>query len=75
MECLVISSKEEKRWKNVESLVLPASSGEAEILPGYAESFIQLKPGVMILRNPKEETLSITKGICYVHNDKILIIT
>lgn len=74
MECLVVSSREEKKWENIKSLLLPALQGEAEILPGHAESFIQLKPGVLVLRGSTEETLPVTGGICYVHDNKVLVV-
>ena len=74
MECLVVSSNQAKQWKNVSRITLPAIRGEAKILPGHAESFIQLKAGKLILKNQKEENFPISHGICYVRQDKVLII-
>lgn len=74
MECLLVSSREKKQWKNIRCITLPAIQGEAEILPGHAESFIQLKAGKLVLKNQKEESFLINGGVCYVYNDKVLII-
>jgi len=76
LTCIIVSSDNKKQYNNLESVILPAWSGEMQILPGHAESFFLLKAGDIVLRlaDNKKETIRITNGEGCVKNDNISVI-
>ncbi|HDH31477.1 MAG TPA: hypothetical protein ENH26_01740, partial [Candidatus Wolfebacteria bacterium] len=60
----------------VRSITLPAFSGQMQILPGHAESFILLQKGdISLLQlNKLSEIIQIINGECYVKNDVVKVI-
>jgi F0F1-type ATP synthase epsilon subunit len=74
MKCEIISSNQIKEFNGVKSISLPAYSGQMEVLPGHAESFVKLKEGTIIIQTEKKISVSIQEGICYINNDTIIIV-
>lgn len=74
MQCFIISAKNKQPFEKVQSITLPAFSGELQILPGHAESFIVLRQGKIILKNKKINAINIEEGICYIKDDIATII-
>ena len=74
MQCSIISAKNKQQFDKVQSITLQAFSGELQILPGYAESFIALHQGKIILENGKLNTIQIEEGVCHIKDDIATII-
>jgi len=56
--------------------MLPAFSGQMQILPGHAESFLSLNEGNIVFQESRErkETIQIMNGECYIKDDAVVII-
>lgn len=76
INCTITSPKKTTVYKNVRSITLPAFSGQMQILPGHAESFILLQKGdISLLQlNKLSEIIQIMNGECYVKNDVVKVI-
>lgn len=76
INCTITSLKKTKLYKNVQSITLPASSGQMQILPDHAESFILLKQGNLTLQSPskQEEIIQIQSGSCYIKDNAVTVI-
>jgi F0F1-type ATP synthase epsilon subunit len=76
INCVITSPKKTTVYKNVRSIMLPAFSGQMQILSGHAESFILLQKGDISLRqlNKQSEIIQIMNGECYIKNDVVTII-
>lgn len=76
MNCTITSLKTTKNYKNIQSIILPASSGQMQILPNHAESFILLKQGNLALQpsSKQEEIIQIQSGLCYIKNNAVVVI-
>ncbi len=76
INCTITSPKKTTVYKNVRSITLPAFSGQMQILPGHAESFILLQKGdISLLQlNKLSEIIQIINGECYVKNDVVKVI-
>ena len=74
MQCSIISTESKRRFVKVQGITLPAYSGELQILPSHAESFIVLRSGNIVLENEKTNTIPIEAGICGVKDDVVTII-
>lgn len=76
IDCTITSPQKTTVYKGVKSIILPAFSGQMQILPGHAESFILLRKGNIFLRqlNKEEEVIQNTNGECHVLNDVVTII-
>jgi F0F1-type ATP synthase epsilon subunit len=76
INCVITSPEATKRYKNVQSVTLPAFLGEMQILPGHAEAFILLQEGNIILQqlNRQNEVIRITSGECYVKDNVVVVI-
>ena len=76
INCTITSPKKTIVYKNVLDITLPALSGQMQILPGHAESFILLREGNISLRqlNKKSEIIQNINGECYIKNDVVTII-
>ena len=74
MRCTIVSSETKQEFEKVESITLPAFSGELKILPDHAESFIVLRQGKIILESEKINTIPIEDGICHIKDDIATII-
>ena len=73
MNCTVVSADGRRDFQNVESLVLPTLSGEVQVLPGHAESFLTLGTGQIVSSN-KNEIISIEGGACHIKDDDVIVI-
>jgi F0F1-type ATP synthase epsilon subunit len=75
MKCKIFSLREIKTFHGVTSITLPASRGQMQVLPGHAESFIELQGGNVFLKSGKEQkqTLPVPGGICFISNNEIVI--
>jgi len=76
LRCTITSPEKTTVYKNIASITLPGISGEIQIWPGHAETFILLQAGNVTLRQAttKEERIQITSGECHVKNDTIRVI-
>ncbi len=76
INCTITSPKKTIIYKKIASIILPSSSGQMQILPGHAESFILLQKGNIFLQqsNNKKEIIENTKGECHIRNNIITII-
>ena len=70
---LEILSAEEKIFSGeVESVILPGSSGQFQILNNHAPIISSLKKGEIIYKeNSKDNTLAVNGGIVEVHDNKV----
>ena len=76
INCTITSPKKTMVYKKVQSIILPALSGQMQILPGHAESFILLQKGNISLRqlSKESEIIQNINGECYIKNDVVTII-
>ena len=74
MKCSIVSSEEKQEFNNVESVTLPAFSGEMQILPDHAESFVSLRKGKIILEAGQTKTLPIEGGMCHIKNNTVVVL-
>ena len=75
MNCIITSLKSTIIHEKVLSIILPTTSGEMEILNNYAESFMVLKAGNIIIRKNKEtKSVPVISGECYIKDNNIIII-
>jgi len=76
ISCIITSPKKTIVYKNVQSIILPALSGQMQILSGHAESFILLQAGNISLRqaNKESEIIQNIRGECYIKNDVVTVI-
>ena len=76
IDCTITSSAKTVVYKNVQSITLPAHSGQMQILPDHAESFVLLREGNAVFKkqNGETEMRQITNGICYFKNNALVII-
>lgn len=76
INCIITSPKKTTVYKNARSITLPAFSGQMQILPGYAESFILLQKGNISLRklNRQNKIIQIMNGECYIKDDIAMVI-
>ncbi len=76
IDCVITSPKSTAVYGNLKSASLPAFYGRMQILPGHAESFVVLKKGTVVLRQPngKIQTMEIGGGECHILGDRVLVI-
>ena len=76
IDCTITSSAKTVVYKNVQSITLPAHSGQMQILPGHAESFVILQKGNISLRqlNKESEIIQNMRGECHIKDDVVTII-
>ena len=76
INCTITSPQKTTVYKNARSVTLPALSGQMQILPGHAESFILLRKGNISLRksNKESEVIQNINGECYIKNDAVTVI-
>ncbi len=76
INCTITSPKITKVYKDVQSITLPATSGQMQILPGHAESFIFLQEGSILLQqlNKEDEIVQNSDGECHVKDNEVVII-
>lgn len=76
MMCVLSATHETREYTGVTSITLPALTGEIELLPGVAESFILLGPGRVVWRRgnqaPSEQVIS--EGMCHARENRAVII-
>jgi F0F1-type ATP synthase epsilon subunit len=74
MQCVISSAENKQEFKDITSITLPAYSGELQVLPGHAESFIILQRGQVFLDNgEKLKAVSISGGVCCIKSDSVSI--
>ena len=74
MPCSIISAENKQQFEKGQSIILPAFSGELQILPDHAESFIALRQGKIILESGKINAIPVEDGICHIKNNIATII-
>jgi F0F1-type ATP synthase epsilon subunit len=76
ISCTITSPKKTTVYKKVQSIILPALSGQMQILPGHAESFILLREGNISLRqlNKENEIIQNINGECHIKDNEVVII-
>ncbi|MDR1890626.1 MAG: ATP synthase F1 subunit epsilon [Puniceicoccales bacterium] len=62
--------------KEVASVVLPASGGEIEILPGHLPLLTIIQPGELVAKNTNsQEFFAIDFGFALISNDTVFVLT
>jgi len=76
IDCTITSSQKAIVYKNIESITLPVFSGQIQVSPNHAESFVLLKRGDISLKqlNKQSKIIQITSGECCVKNNAVTII-
>jgi F0F1-type ATP synthase epsilon subunit len=76
INCTITSPKKTTPYRELQSVVLPAFSGEMQVLAGHAESFVLLKEGDIIFnyQNGQKEALKIEGGECHIKNNNAIVI-
>jgi len=78
IHCEIISPEGKRVFRKLTSIILPGVSGELEVLPGHAESFISLRKGqvrIKALTGGPAKEVSVKESICYIKDDYIRIIS
>jgi len=61
---------------DVEAVVLPASDGEIQVLPGHIPLITMLKEGAVgVLKNGEQEELAIDRGYARIMGDVVSVLT
>ena len=71
MTCTIFSPTSIVTHNSVSAIVIRNSLGDMEILPGHSEAFILLK-NANIRLGAGGDHFNVTRGVCHVHNDRIL---
>jgi len=76
LNCTITSPQKTFNYPKIQSVTLPSSSGQIQILSNHAESFFVLNQGKIQLHkiNQQKETIQITGGECYINANNIIII-
>ncbi len=76
MQCLVASERESKQFDRLRAIILPAASGEMQVLAGHSEAFVLLRAGKIILEKifGGREEIEIPPAAAYVFQDKVIVI-
>ncbi|MDR1232644.1 MAG: ATP synthase F1 subunit epsilon [Puniceicoccales bacterium] len=62
--------------KKVTSVVLPASDGEIEILPGHLPLLTIIQPGELVAKNANsQESFAIDFGFAMISHDSVFVLT
>jgi len=73
---LEIVIPEEKVYEDtIDSIVIPTSSGEIDILPGHVPLVTEVEPGeIIVSKSGERQSLAISKGFAQCVGDKISIL-
>jgi F0F1-type ATP synthase epsilon subunit len=76
INCAIATPEKMTNYQSLASLVLPADSGEMQVLPGHAECFVLLQKGEIVLHHQSGEknVLAIDGGECHIENNLVQII-
>ena len=88
MDCELISATKTENYSRLARITLPGVKGRLQIYPGHAEAFILLKAGEVVLisgsqqaganqqsePNRQKKTRLDAKAVCYVRQNKVMII-
>ncbi|CAI5963329.1 unnamed protein product [Closterium sp. NIES-64] len=59
--------------KEVDSVIIPATSGQMGVLPGHVASIAELKPGLLtVIEGTTETKLFVSSGFAFVHPNSVL---
>ncbi|GJP46968.1 hypothetical protein CLOM_g6203 [Closterium sp. NIES-68] len=59
--------------KQVDSVIIPATSGQMGVLPGHVASIAELKPGLLtVIEGTTETKLFVSSGFAFVHPNSVL---
>lgn len=63
--------------KEVDSVVLPVSNGEIEVLPGHLPLITVIEPGELVAKakNSKNDVFAIDSGFAKIANDNVFVLT
>jgi len=76
MDCKIITPQRIFVYNKLKSVLLPAESGQVQILPFHAEIFILLKAGEIVLgySENKKKRVAIKSGLAYFRDNFLTII-
>ena len=77
MELIISSPTKNIIYNNLKKVTLPSVSGELQILPNYAETFLIIKKGIIFFINSENIQKKITldsEAQCYIKNNQITIL-
>jgi F0F1-type ATP synthase epsilon subunit len=75
MKAIIRTLNSELKEENFLSLVVPATKGEIEILPGHAKAFFLLTVGNLKLRKSSgtEKIINVQHGVCWVDEEVTIL--
>ncbi|OIO33505.1 MAG: hypothetical protein COZ49_00040 [Candidatus Yonathbacteria bacterium CG_4_10_14_3_um_filter_47_65] len=73
--CVILSTQKARTYEALHSVLLPALSGQMQILPRHAEVFVLLGPGTIVLESldGTRESIPVENGESYIRNDMVKI--
>ena len=76
INCTITSLNNTSEYNDLRSIMIPALSGQMQILTNHAESFILLDAGNVILKDSGKNITSvkISGGECHIQNNSVTII-
>ena len=77
LSCKIISGQGTEEYGNIEKAMLPGLSGQIQILPGHAETFLLFTKGDITLiqkGSMHSKVVSVDGGACHVLGDVISIV-
>jgi F0F1-type ATP synthase epsilon subunit len=76
LNCKITLAEKTKLYSELASVTLPTKSGQMQILPSHAESFVLIEKGNVILKKTdgQEEIWPADKGQCHIKDDEVVVI-
>ncbi|MBN2068975.1 MAG: ATP synthase F1 subunit epsilon [Opitutales bacterium] len=72
----IVTPEKKVYCETVDSVVLPTSSGQIDVLPGHIPLMTLLEAGeLMVTRNGTTDALAVDRGFAQVQGDKISVLT
>ena len=75
INCIITSPIETSNYDELQSIVIPTSSGQMQVLENHAETFVLLKKGNITLQknNKEEKRIQVNEGSCHIKDNLITI--
>lgn len=76
MEIKIVSPNKINQYKNAKKILIPTKNGYIEVLKNHSETFTLTSKGKALIETQKNKSIEINleDGICFVKDNKILII-
>jgi F0F1-type ATP synthase epsilon subunit len=74
MKCIIKDESKKEVFDDALSVNLPAAYGQTQFLSGHAESFANLKEGIIKINlNNDVQTRAVKNGLCYAKDDLVKV--